>query len=179
MSLWTDESDSPGEKLAELSRVEARYSDHDYTFDYLDVFLFPSTRYWIQFQVRHADYDIKGRSAQTRFSRTTATEMDAGGLSGWSFGGEVKFGLKGRVAPLRSADDVTPPSDVLVSNLSSRNRFEDVPLSVEPGAFHAQRFTTGSHRLGYSIASVSFLTSLYFGSESQLVVTMHEDTPGL
>ena len=59
VSLWTDEGDSPGEKLAELSRVEARYSDHDYTFEYLDVFLFPSTKYWIQFQVRHAQYDIK------------------------------------------------------------------------------------------------------------------------
>ena len=179
VSLWTDEGDSPGEKLAELGRVEARYRDHDYTFEYLDVFLFPSTKYWIQFQVRHADYDIKGRSAQTRLLRTTATEMDMGSLPGWSFGGDVKFGLKGRVVPFQSADDVTPPSGVLVSNLSSRNRFEDVPLSVEPGAFHAQRFTTGSHRLGYSIASVSFLTSLYFGSESQLVVTMHEESSGL
>ena len=49
VSLWTDEGDSPGEKLAELGRAEARYSDQDYTFDYLDVFLFPSTKYWIQF----------------------------------------------------------------------------------------------------------------------------------
>ena len=184
VSLWTDEVSEmgvsgPGEKLAELGRVEARYIDHDYTFEYLDVFLFPSTKYWIQFQVRHAEYDIKGRSAQTRFGRTTATEMDTGSLPGWSFGGDVKFGLEGRVVPFRSADDVTPPSNVLVSNLSSRNRFEDVPLTVKPGAFHAQRFTTGSHRLGYSIASVSLLTSLYFGSESQLVVTMHEESSGL
>ena len=84
VSLWTDEVSEmgvsgPGEKLAELGRVEARYSDHDYTFEYLDVFLFPSTKYWIQFQVRHAEYDTKGRSAQTRLRRTTATEMDTGG----------------------------------------------------------------------------------------------------
>ncbi len=109
VSLWTDEGDSPGEKLAELGRAEARYRDHDYTFEYLDVFLFPSTKYWIQFQVRHAEYDKKGRSAQTRFARTTATDMDAGGLSGWSFGGEVKFGLKGRVAPLGRAEQAEQP----------------------------------------------------------------------
>ena len=140
------------------------------------MFLFPSTKYWIQFQVRDAAYDITGDFSTTTFTITAATEMDAGSLPGWSFGGDIKFGLKGRVVPFRSADDVTPPSDVLVSNLSSPNRFEDAPLLVEPGPSHAQRFTTGSHRLGYSIASVSFLTSLYFGSESQLVVTMHEES---
>ena len=57
VSLWTDEGGSRGEKLAELGRVEAQPAEvsayHDYTFEYLDMFLFPSTTYWIQFQVRH------------------------------------------------------------------------------------------------------------------------------
>ena len=109
VSLWTDEvsekgDSGPGEKLAELGRVEALYDNYDYTFEYLDVFLFPSTKYWIQFQVRHANYDIAGRSSQTRLLRTTDTGMDTGGLVGWSFGGQVKFGLKGRVVPSGRAE---------------------------------------------------------------------------
>ena len=91
MSLWTDEGDSPGEKLAELGRVEAPQSmgSMNYTFEYLDVFLFPSTKYWIQFQVRDATYDISRKSASTtNFRRTAATDLDAGDLPGWSFGGK-------------------------------------------------------------------------------------------
>ncbi len=68
------------------------------------MFLFPSTKYWVQFQVRDQDYDRKGVNRRTYFRPTTATEMDTGSLPGWSFGGEVKFGLKGRVAPLGRAE---------------------------------------------------------------------------
>ena len=100
VSLWTDEGGSPGEKLAELGRAEDRIIGfRNYIFEYLDVFLFPSTTYWIQFQVRDATYDILGSSSTTNFNVTYATELDAGSLPGWSFGGKIKFGLEGRVAP--------------------------------------------------------------------------------
>ena len=154
VSLWTDEGDSPGEKLAELGRVEARYRDHDYTFEYLDVFLFPSTKYWIQFQVRHADYDRKGSSAQTRFSRTTATEMDTGSLPGWSFGGDVKFGLKGRVAPL-GRDTVVWEAE-LVSNLDNHAAGH---IFAHAGSTPAQSFTTGSSPRSYGLTAVRFHAS--------------------
>ena len=57
VSLWTDELDGPGEKLAELGRVEgAIFGFQTYTFEYLDVFLFPSTTYWVQFaELRDVD----------------------------------------------------------------------------------------------------------------------------
>ena len=172
VSLWTDEGDSPGEKLAELSRVEARYSDHDYTFDYLDVFLFPSTKYWIQFQVRHAQYDIKGSSAQTRFSRTTATGMDTGSLPDWSFGGDIKFGLKGRVVPFgRVTVDVEAE---LVSNLD--NGAITGGFAAHAGATPAQSFTTGSSSRSYGLTAVRF--NARTSTTPSLVVSIHEDNSG-
>ena len=103
VSLWTDEGGSPGEKLAELGQVGPHLVDPDelspyeeYTFEYLDVFLFPSTTYWVQF----ANYDVYYiGGSRTTFRITDATDMDMGSLPGWSFGGKIKFDLKGRVAP--------------------------------------------------------------------------------
>ena len=172
VSLWTDEGDSPGEKLAELSRVEARYSDHDYTFDYLDVFLFPSTKYWIQFQVRHADYDIDGDSAQTRFSRTTATGMDTGSLPGWSFGGDIKFGLKGRVVP--SGPATVDVEAELVSNLDNHAVGH---IFAHAGSTPAQSFTTGSSSRSYGLTAVRFHASAGT-TQTSLVVSIHEDNSG-
>ena len=172
VSLWTDEGDSPGEKLAELGRVEARYRDHDYIFEYLDVFLFPSTKYWIQFQVRHADYDREGRSAQTRFARTTATDMDAGGLSGWSFGGEVKFGLKGRVAP--SGRATVGVEAELVSNFDNDAAGHYFAHAVSTPA---QSFTTGSSSTSYGLTAVRFHASAGT-TQTSLVVSIHEDNSG-
>ena len=172
VSLWTDEGDSPGEKLAELSRVEARYSDHDYTFEYLDVFLFPSTKYWIQFQVRHAQYDIKGSSAQTRFSRTTATGMDTGSLPGWSFGGDIKFGLKGRVVP--SGPVTVAVEAELVSNLD--NGPATAGFGVHVGSTAAQSFRTGSSSRSYGLTAVRFRARTM--STPGLVVSIHEDNSG-
>ena len=67
VSLWTDEGGSPGEKLAELGQVGLHVADvdelsghEDYTFEYLDVFLFPSTTYWVQF----ANYDVVSSDRQ-------------------------------------------------------------------------------------------------------------------
>ena len=172
VSLWTDEGDSPGEKLAELSRVEARYSDHDYTFEYLDVFLFPSTKYWIQFQVRHAQYDIKGSSAQTRFSRTTATGMDTGSLPGWSFGGDIKFGLKGRVVP--SGPVTVGVEAELVSNLDNHAVGH---FFAQAGSTPAQSFTTGSSSRSYGLTAVRFHASAGT-TQTSLVVSIHEDNSG-
>ena len=177
VSLWTDEVSEmgvsgPGDKLAELSRVEARYRDHDYTFEYLDVFLFPSTKYWIQFQVRHADYDRRGSSAQTRLIRTTATEMDAGGLSGWSFGGEVKFGLKGRVVP---AGPVTVAVEAeLVSNLANDTLITE--FTAHTGSTPAQSFRTGPSSRSYGLTAVRFYART--GATPNLVVSIHEDNSG-
>ena len=177
VSLWTDEVSEmgvsgPGEKLAELGRVEARYSDHHYTFEYLDVFLFPSTTYWIQFQVRHAQYDIKGSSAQTRLIRTTATDMDMGSLPGWSFGGDVKFGLKGRVVPFgRVTVDVEAE---LVSNLD--NDAITGGFAAHVGATAAQSFTTGSSSRSYGLTAVRF--NARTGTTPSLVVSIHEDNSG-
>ena len=111
----------------------------------------------------------------TVFRITTATEMDAGSLPGWSFGGDIKFGLKGRVVPLRSADDVTPPSGVLVSSLIGNSAQLGGPL-LEPAYSHAQRFTTGYHLLGDHIASVSFLARIWALSSADLVVSIHENS---
>ena len=177
VSLWTDEVSEmgvsgPGDKLAELGRVEARYRDHDYTFENLDVFLFPSTKYWIQFQVRHAQYDIKGSSAQTRLRRTTATEMDAGGLSGWSFGGEVKFGLKGRVVP---AGPVTVAVEAeLVSNLANDTLITE--FTAHTGSTPAQSFRTGPSSRSYGLTAVRFYART--GATPNLVVSIHEDNSG-
>ena len=107
VSLWTDEVSEmgvsgPGDKLAELGRVEARYRDHDYTFENLDVFLFPSTKYWIQFQVRHAQYDIKGSSAQTRF---TSNDCHGDGCGG-AFRLVLRWGSQ--VRPERQSGAVRP-----------------------------------------------------------------------
>ena len=172
VSLWTDEGGSPGEKLAEWGRVEARYSDQDYTFEYLDVFLFPSTKYWIQFQVRHADYDRKGSSAQTRFSRTTATEMDTGSLPGWSFGGDVKFGLKGRVVPFGPVTVAVEAE--LVSNLDNHAAGH---IFAHAGSTPAQSFTTGSSPRSYGLTAVRFHASAGT-TQASLVVSIHEDNSG-
>ena len=173
VSLWTDEGGSPGEKLAELGRVEARYSDHDYTFEYLDVFLFPSTTYWIQFQVRHAQYDIKGSSAETRLRRTTATEMDTGSLPGWSFGGDVKFGLKGRVVPFGPITVAVEAE--LVSNLD--NDLATGSFVAHVGSTPAQSFTTGSSPRKYGLTAVRFNASTT-GTTPSLVVSIHKDNSG-
>ena len=177
VSLWTDEVSEmgvsgPGDKLAELGRVEARYRDHDYTFENQDVFLFPSTKYWIQFQVRHADYDRKGTSVQTRLRRTTATEMDTGSLPGWSFGGQVKFGLKGRVAPFgRVTVDVEAE---LVSNLD--NDALTGGFIAHAGSTPAQSFTTGSSSRSYGLTAVRFNAST--SATPSLLVSIHEDNSG-
>ena len=172
VSLWTDEGDSPGEKLAELSRVEARYSDHDYTFEYLDVFLFPSTKYWIQFQVRHAQYDIKGSSAQTRFSRTTATGMDTGSLPGWSFGGDIKFGLKGRVVP--SGPVTVAVEAELVSNLDN-----GTPLAefLRPSWIYSCSVVYDGLQL-QELRAHSGSVSRKRRYHASLVVSIHEDNSG-
>ena len=177
VSLWTDEVgemgvSGPGDKLAELRRVEARYRDHDYTFENLDVFLFPSTKYWIQFQVRHADYDRLGTSAQTRLRRTTATGMDTGSLPGWSFGGQVKFGLKGRVVP--SGPATVGVEAELVSNLDNHavgHYFVHTVSTV------AQSFTTGSSSRSYGLTAVRFHASAGT-AQTSLVVSIHEDNSG-
>ena len=177
VSLWTDEVSEmgvsgPGDKLAELRRVEARYRDHDYTFENLDVFLFPSTKYWIQFQVRHADYDRLGTSVQTRLRRTTATGMDTGSLPGWSFGGQVKFGLKGRVVP--SGPATVGVEAELVSNLDNHavgHYFVHTVSTV------AQSFTTGSSSRSYGLTAVRFHASAGT-AQTSLVVSIHEDNSG-
>ena len=177
VSLWTDEVSEmgvsePGDKLAELGRVEARYRDHDYTFEIQDVFLFPSTKYWIQFQVRHADYDRKGTSLQTRLRRTTATEMDTGSLPGWSFGGQVKFGLKGRVVP--PGRDTVDVEAELVSNLDNGALTDS--FIAHAGSTPAQSFTTGSSSRSYGLTAVRF--NARTGTTPSLVVSIHEDNSG-
>ena len=149
VSLWTDEGGSPGEKLAELGRVGALLADHDYTLEYLDVFLFPSTTYWVQFQVRDANYDINGDSNTTKFTTTAATDMDAGSLPGWSFGGDIKFGLKGRVVPFQSADDGhCPPATCSYPILIGPSSRWPRTSEVEPGCYSmGSQFRTGSHLL--------------------------------
>ena len=172
VSLWTDEGGSPGEKLAELSRVEEGDGYQDYTFEYLDVFLFPSTRYWVQFQVRDANYDIEGISSSTFFRRTTATEMDAGSLPGWSFGGDVKFGLKGRVVP--SGPDTVDVEAELVSNLDNHAVGH---YFAHAGSTPAQSFTTGSSSRSYGLTAVRFHASAGT-TQTSLVVSIHEDNSG-
>ena len=177
VSLWTDEVSEmgvsgPGDKLAELGRVEARYRDHDYTFENQDVFLFPSTKYWIQFQVRHADYDRKGTSVQTRLRRTTATEMDTGSLPGWSFGGQVKFGLKGRVVP--PGRDTVDVEAELVSNLDNGALTDS--FIAHAGSTPAQSFTTGSSSRSYGLTAVRFNAST--SATPSLLVSIHEDNSG-
>ena len=172
VSLWTDEDGSPREKLAELGRLEQTFSAQDHTLEYLDVFLFPSTTYWVQFQVRDAIYDIEGRSSPTIFSRTTATEMDTGSLPGWSFGGEVKFGLKGRVVPFgRVTVDVEAE---LVSNLE--NDAHTGGFTAYVGSTPAQSFTTGSSSRSYGLTAVRFNAKT--GTTPSLVVSIHEDNSG-
>ena len=173
VSLWTDEGGSPGEKLAELGRAEDRiYGFRDYTFEYLDVFLFPSTKYWVQFQVRDATYDITGSSSTTNIRITAATEMDAGSLPGWSFGGKIKFGLKGRVAPLGRA--TVGVEAELVSNLDNDRAVGG--FGVHVGSTAAQSFRTGSSSRSYGLTAVRFRARTT--STPGLVVSIHEDNSG-
>ena len=167
VSLWTDEVSEmgvsgPGDKLAELGRVEARYLDHDYTFENLDVFLFPSTKYWIQFQVRHADYDRRGSSAQTR--------LHSNDCHGDGYGEPSRLVLRwaGQVRPERQSGAVRPCHGRCGSRtrLQSRQRHPHWPSSPPtldllllsrlrrapaPGA-------TGSQRFGFTQGPVPRLT---------------------
>ena len=173
MSLWTDEGGSPGEKLAELGRAEDRVIGfRNYTFEYLDVFLFPSTTYWIQFQVRDATYDILGSFSTTNFNVTDATELDAGSLPGWSFGGKIKFGLKGRVVP--SGPVTVAVEAELVSNLDNHAVGH---IFAHAGSILAQSFTTGSSSRSYGLTAVRFHASAGT-TQTSLVVSIHEDNSG-
>ena len=174
VSLWTDEGGSPGEKLAELGRIGEAGSVQDLTLEHLDQVLFPATTYWVRFEVRDKVYELLDKLALTRFVRSSATGLDAGSLPGWSFGGDVKFALKGRVVPLTSNADGTPSDEVLVSSLQGHERLDHgVQARVEPDEFHAQRFKTGSHPLGYDVASVQFQVAQ---SQGHMVVTVHGDS---
>ena len=187
VSLWTDELDSPGEKLAELGRVRAIFSFQDYTFEYLDVFLSPSTKYWIQFQVRDAGYDITGSFSTTNFRTTAATDMDAGSLPGWSFGGDIKFGLKGRVVTHGADGNPDLSSEVLVSNIQQ----PDLHASSTIGEFVTgsdvqitQSFTTGPNSHGYGLTSFTLLLerlptqATLSVTTTTPVFTVHRDSNG-
>ena len=165
VSLWTDESGAPGEKLAELGRVELGLIPQTYTFEYLDMFLFPSTTYWVQFQVRHADYDIAGDAATTTFTVTAATDMDAGGLNGWSFGGPIKFSLKGREAP---------SEEQLVELVSNRANSASNLRAANSTGTYAQSFTTGTGN--YQFAAIRFEARA--GGTTNFMATIHSDTSG-
>ena len=178
VSLWTDDGVGPGEKLAEIGRTGRRNAWADYTFEYLDVFLFPSTTYWVQFDVRYWRYETSEDSVTTLFRKADSTAMDAGSLAGWSFGDDTKFGLKGRVVPLTSRDG-PPPAEALVSRLIGVTPDDSGNPLISSDDFHAQPFRTGSHRLGYDIASVSFLGRLGGAASAQPVVTMHGDNNGV
>ena len=98
--------------------------------------------------------------------------MDAGGLSGWSFSGEVKFGLKGRVVP--SGPVTVGVEAELVSNLD--NGALTAGFTAHAGSTPAQSFTTGSSSRSYGLTAVRFNAKT--GTTPSLVVSIHEDKPG-
>ena len=175
-SLWTDEGGSPGEKLADLGQVGIHVADadevspyEDHTFEYLDVFLFPSTTYWVQF-ANYEVYYIEGR--RTTFGITDATDMDMGSLPGWSFGGNIKFGLKGRVVP--SGPVTVAVEAELVSNLDNDTLTAD--FTAHTGSTPAQSFRTGPSSRSYGLTAVRFYART--GTTPSLVVSIHEDNSG-
>ena len=169
VSLWTDEGGSPGEKLAELGQVGPITGYNDYTFEYLDVFLFPSTTYWVQF----ANYEVRSSSNEgTTFGITAATEMDTGSLPGWSFGGDIKFDLKGRVVPLGPVTVAVEAE--LVSNLANDTLITE--FTAHTGSTPAQSFRTGPSSRSYGLTAVRFYART--GATPSLVVSIHEDNSG-
>ena len=98
--------------------------------------------------------------------------MDAGSLPGWSFGGDVKFGLKGRVVP--SGPDTVDVEAELVSNLDNHAVGH---YFAHAGSTPAQSFTTGSSSRSYGLTAVRFHASAGT-TQTSLVVSIHEDNSG-
>ena len=128
VSLWTDEEGAPGRKLADLGRLDSGTSYTDYALDYLDVFLFPSTTYWVRFEVspcaytqylgdNHAANDLL---PSNEFHGDGCGEPCPAGPSTAGTGERLKFRLKGRVVPIASSDG-PPPIEALVSSLIGSN----------------------------------------------------------
>ena len=98
--------------------------------------------------------------------------MDTGSLPGWSFGGEVKFGLKGRVVP--SGPVTVGVEAELVSNLDNHATGH---YFAHAGSTPAQSFTTGSSSRSYGLTAVRFHASAGT-TQTSLVVSIHEDNSG-
>ena len=113
-----------------------------------------------------------GLTSNTVFRVTAATDMDAGSLAGWSFGGNIKFDLKGRVVP--SGPATVAVEAELVSNLDNHAVGH---FFAQAGSTPAQSFTTGSSSRSYGLTAVRFHASAG-ATQTSLVVSIHEDNSG-
>ena len=98
--------------------------------------------------------------------------MDTGSLPGWSFGGDIKFGLKGRVVP--SGPVTVAVEAELVSNLDNHAAGH---IFAHAGSTPAQSFTTGFSPKKYGLTAVRFHASAGT-AQTSLVVSIHEDNFG-
>ena len=102
VSVWTD-SNGRGEKLVQRRLQGGGSTDFERrVVDGLDVFLLPSAKYWIRFEIEVGDATL---------GFANSGDEDAGGVAGWSIGGaptgfsgSIRVGLSGFAAAAGSSE---------------------------------------------------------------------------